>query len=384
MSKILNNMLELALNTREVLYVEGVHGIGKSEMIEAWAKEKGMHCVVLELATQEVGDLIGIPHIVNGVTSWAMPDWLDEVIQKDKEGISTVLFMDEFNRSRVEVKAAIMNTVLHGRMHTHQIPKSTLIVTAGNPDGKKYQVSKTDPALMNRLLHMTLQVNPTEWLEYATNKKVHSAILTYIRKNEDKLWFQDDHHPASATPRSWKRLSDNLQHLEFVQADEDAIRTTVIGKLGIAVGGPFFNYYKERSRQLEPKDIIDFVKKHDKECTTEKEYQAHIEDLAEKLEKKIGDVEHILLQGVAERMIKSYSEVGITGDKLKSISDKRNVLPLGVLLTAMPLEVAASIFEQFKTTDEYKILYNFDINFKLCCKLVAIKTKNDDWLKNRE
>jgi len=51
-------------------------------------------------------------------------------------------------------------------------------------------------------------------------------------------------------------------------------------------------------------------------------------------------------------------------------------------MNAIPLELAASIFNQYKTSDKraYELLYMNDCEMKLCRKLLAVAKKDDSWL----
>jgi len=386
MSKLLDTMLEMSQQSRDVLYIEGAHGIGKSEMVAEWAEKKGMKCRVLMLSQNEVGDLIGIPNIKDGITtSWAMPDWFNEIIEDDKDGTSTVLFLDEISRGAQDVKASIFDLVLNGKLHTHKLPKSTLIVAAANPAGKKYQVSSMDPALMNRFCFMTLSVNVVEWLEYAKEKQLHPAVIDFITKHEDKLFFQDDKTSIqSATPRSWTKLSANLRALENLEANDDAIRTTIVGKLGIAIGGQFFTYYGDRVKLFGTKDVLKFIKDNKSmiDTSSDKKYQASIEKLADKFRDVIKDFEHIQLVQVTEKFVEEFFEQGLVKTDLDTIEGKLKVLPNALMLTAVPLEVAATLFETFKADQvKYALLWNSDVEQTIVRKCVAAKTKDPKWLK---
>lgn len=57
----------------------GVHGIGKSDIVRSYAKENNMGIKTIFLSMFEVGDLLGMPNIVDGTTVWAEPDWLREL-----------------------------------------------------------------------------------------------------------------------------------------------------------------------------------------------------------------------------------------------------------------------------------------------------------------
>jgi MoxR-like ATPase len=74
--KNLETLFDICQDADISVLVKGVHGIGKSERAEAYARNKNYHSEVLFLSHQETGDLIGIPYLEDGATNWSTPIWL--------------------------------------------------------------------------------------------------------------------------------------------------------------------------------------------------------------------------------------------------------------------------------------------------------------------
>lgn len=64
--------------------IQGVHGIGKSEIIRQYADENDMHCETLILSLMDTGDLCGLPRTAEHggqlSTIWAAPVWFNRII----------------------------------------------------------------------------------------------------------------------------------------------------------------------------------------------------------------------------------------------------------------------------------------------------------------
>lgn len=377
---LLHSLLSMCAITGDVILLDGPHGIGKSEKIASWARENGYFCKPLFASTQEVGDLVGIPHMVDGKTVWAMPSWLAEIIDNAAKGIKSILFLDEFNRAQTDVLNACLELCLNKTMHTHKLPEGTLVVAAINPPNGRYRTQDLDPALMNRFLHVKVEANATEWLEWAPKNGVHRAMISFISKNENKLFYEDDISAQSATPRSWVMASKDLLAIEPLNPSNEALRTLFVGKLGTAVGGQFYNFYKEFSKIVEPEQVIDFVKKQKIDMSN---YQNTIETIAKGIDDKLLDgVEHVLLIDLANKLAERYYKVGVTAESIKSLEDKKTVLPLAAFMYAVPLEVAASIMKQLKDSSEtrpmYDIIVNSDVEKTLIKKIVNIKIAHEN------
>lgn len=166
--------------------IEGVHGIGKSEIIRQYSKENNLHCETLILSLMDVGDLIGLPRTIEAggtlSTAWSAPDWYSRVVNAampttinvddlafksedfqnyvmsytdsatidradlnkyycDFVGVASdqlhiikqdlvsytkakrsVVFLDEFNRAPVDILNASLQLVLDKRLHSHILP----------------------------------------------------------------------------------------------------------------------------------------------------------------------------------------------------------------------------------------------------------------------
>lgn len=373
---IIESMLDLTSVTNDVLMVNGVHGIGKSEKIANWAKDNNRHCFSLLTSTMEPSDLTGLPMFDerNNSTAWAKPDWFQQIIDLDKEGVSSVLFLDELNRGNVETLNTCLELCLNKRIHTHVLPKTCMIVAATNPSNGKYRVQRLDPALVNRFLVINYEASVSEWLQWGKDQDVHPAVLSFISKNEDKLVYSDERSEQSATPRSWHMLSKNLKVLEEKghASNNEMLRTMLVGKVGVALGGQFYNFYREFSKLVDPKDVIDFVKKQKFDVAN---FQANLEEIADKMSKKLlKDVEHINLISLTEKLLKQYfADEAVTITDKSTLEDKKYILPLTAMLYSLPIEVAASIVKQYKSTPEYSYLILGDVNKTLARKLFNIK-----------
>ena len=70
--------------TNTVPLIQGVHGLGKSDIVRQYAKDNDLHCEVLILSLMDVGDLCGLPRTVSYggqlSTTWSAPIWFNRII----------------------------------------------------------------------------------------------------------------------------------------------------------------------------------------------------------------------------------------------------------------------------------------------------------------
>ena len=101
----LKQLLEATPASHNIMLV-GNHGIGKSEILTEFFKEKGMPVVALFLGQMaDPGDLIGLPtkDEKTGKTDFMPPYWFPI------DGKPIVLFLDELNRARPEILQTVMD-----------------------------------------------------------------------------------------------------------------------------------------------------------------------------------------------------------------------------------------------------------------------------------
>jgi len=99
---------EVALkNIRVPILLQGPMGAGKSQAVHQVADEIGFTYVDLRPATQDEGDLIGMPEkdVQNRVTRYLRPEWVPEKDQK------LMLVLEELNRAQTGIMQALMQVL---------------------------------------------------------------------------------------------------------------------------------------------------------------------------------------------------------------------------------------------------------------------------------
>jgi MoxR-like ATPase len=349
--KNLEMNLMLAQKSDTSVLIKGVHGIGKSQRAENYAKINDFHCEVLFLSHQETGDLIGIPYLEGGNTIWSKPIWLQNLYDAESRGQKCVLFLDELNRARLDVRQSALQLVLNKQIHQHHLPAGTLVIAAINPEDGDYQVSELDEALKDRFVTFTLKPDAEEWINWAKNNDVNQTVVSFILDNHDKLWLKTENEDNHPTPRSWKKLSDFLHVLEAEKIDKDEkdliMHSFVCGKIGNTVGNQFITYY----RSANDFNVNTVEKALEKIKNRKKE---NIDVAIKKLAPIIERVEILKLNYVVEELIKQYvpKTVDAKDEDVFEIA-----YPLMALLYSLPLEVLHSILKSVKDNADMRDLY---------------------------
>ena len=196
------------------VFIWGAPGIGKSSLVEAFAKEVGLTCVSLLGSQLAPEDLIGIPQILDGKSYFCPP----RIIARDEP---YCLFLDELNAGSHEVQKAFYSLIHERRLGEYYLPKGSIVIGAGNRAQDNAIVKPMSSALINRMIHVHLKVGHRDWLEWAKNNDIHTWVIEYIQTRPDHLWSQPSKHEETfSTPRSWHMLSDALHEFRTGITDD--------------------------------------------------------------------------------------------------------------------------------------------------------------------
>lgn len=246
-----HELMDLLVNVAPVrpIFIWGPPGIGKSAIVEQYAVRIGLPCVSLLGSQLAPEDLIGVPQIVDGKSRFCPPT----MIARDEP---YVLFLDELNACTPEVQKAFYSLIHDRRIGEYYMPAGSVVIGAGNRKQDKALARPIASALVNRLIHVELEVNVEQWLEWGAQNGIHTSILKYIHARPDQLLApqaQDD-MPFS-TPRSWHMLSDAL-HSCADHVTPEVIQVLASGCLSPQHAGQFSAFARNCLSPYSPESIL--------------------------------------------------------------------------------------------------------------------------------
>ncbi len=212
-----SQLAELLLNVAVVrpVFIWGAPGIGKSSLVTQFAEQLGLPCVSLLGSQLAPEDLIGVPQITDGVSRFCPPA---QIARKEPY----CLFLDELNACSHEVQKAFYSLIHERRIAEYELPAGSIVIGAGNRAQDSAIVKPMSSALLNRMVHVHLQVSHRDWMAWARGNSLHSHVLTYLELRPDHLWSPPPKHEEPfSTPRSWHMLSDALHQYGDRLRDED-------------------------------------------------------------------------------------------------------------------------------------------------------------------
>src|SRR5687767_12783586 len=162
-------LTEFLLNVATVrpVFIWGPPGIGKSSLVQEFAHAVGLECVSLLGSQLAPEDLIGVPQIVGGKSRFCPPS----TIARDEP---YCLFLDELNACSHEVQKAFYSLIHEKRLGEYELPAGSIVIGAGNRAQDNAIVKPMSSALLNRMVHVHLQVSHRDWLDWAYDNGIHS------------------------------------------------------------------------------------------------------------------------------------------------------------------------------------------------------------------
>ena len=193
----LNHVLE---NTRVPVCIWGKHGIGKTELVENFAKANGFDFTYIAPAQfEEMGDLVGMPKIVDGKTVFAAPSWIPTT---NKKGI---LLIDDVNRADDRILRGIMQLLQNYELVSWKLPENWQIILTANPDGGDYSVTPMDDAMLTRMLHITMTFEVKTWVKWAKGNNIDNRCIDFVLTHPSLITGE------RTTPRTLVQFFKNIQ-----------------------------------------------------------------------------------------------------------------------------------------------------------------------------
>lgn len=227
----------------------GSTGVGKTQAVERFAQSIQAECVVLHLASQDPGDLIGLPtrDEANGTTKWLRPEWMPS----EDDNRRFVIFLDEFNRANRYVLDVMLPFLLDGTLGTHRVPANTVIIAASNPGGSDdYSVTEIeDKAMLSRLCHVALNTEFSGWKGHVSSD-VHPSVIEAVSSIKNDIFKRCPLPEVQADPRSLHIAGIALNAISSVQYDAfgfDFLR----GMVG-SLAGSICQHYEDRAKTKLP------------------------------------------------------------------------------------------------------------------------------------
>lgn len=170
----------------------GDAGSSKTSVVRQWAQNNNINLVQKNLGTMGPEAFGGIIARDSDDPRYATRLGTNEMI-KALDKPRSVLFLDEYNRAKTEVRGAVLTLVQNHMVwdpteenQEKYLPNFLFTVAAINPPNGAYKGAKElDPAELSRFYTLSIQMDPREHLDYL--RKFYKDKIDRATDDEDKL-----------------------------------------------------------------------------------------------------------------------------------------------------------------------------------------------------
>lgn len=250
---IFENNLEISDGTERPtpICIWGTHGLGKTQMVEDYASERGWKFKYIAPAQfEEMGDLHGMPNVVEDekgkkTTVYSPPDWVPS-----NEGPG-ILLIDDINRADDRILRGCMQLLQNFELSSWKLPYKWQIVATANPEGADYSVTPMDDAMLTRMLHTTLIFNPKAWAEWAVKSGVDSRGVSFV------LTYPELVNTNRTTPRSLTQFFSLIKGIDNLKENTEIVLSLALSTLDEVSASSFINFVNDDLQKLiEPESIL--------------------------------------------------------------------------------------------------------------------------------
>jgi AAA domain (dynein-related subfamily) len=302
----------------------GMHGIGKTELVQAIAEDK--NCAFTYIAPaqfEEMGDLIGMPKVVESadnelITQLIPPEWVP------KNAGPGIFLIDDVNRADDRILRGIMQLLQNYELVSWKFPKGWQIVLTANPDGGDYSVTTMDDAILTRMMHVTMEFDAKSWAKWAESAGIDDRGINFV------LTYPEIVSGRRTTPRSLVQFFKALKPLKSLKENLEMVKLLADGCLDPETTLSFIAFINmDLEKLILPEEILN--------ATDFKAVETKIKNLVD------GQTRRMDILSVIMTRLTNYLLIGKTDLTEKQFTQLKNFILLPLIPNDLRLAMAQDI-----------------------------------------
>ena len=205
--QLLPELIE-AINLKIPVMIWGKPGVAKSDLATLACRMTNNADLDIRVNLLEPVDFRGIPHVVDGMTKWAMPDFLPN---EALHGARGVMKLEELPTGLPGTQTCCYQLVQDRKLGDYVMPEDWTIIGMGNSLSDRAATFDMPSPLKNRFAHFELVATIDDWADWAGKNNIDQSIISFLRFRPELLSTFEPDNTAFATPRSWANLSKRLE-----------------------------------------------------------------------------------------------------------------------------------------------------------------------------
>ena len=248
--------------------VKGSPGLGKSFLVEQVAQEMGARFQCFLTATMDPTDVCGCPNTDGSYTHFKPPyEFLrltDHPDFEEEAGTPVVVNFDDLPATREENFNALLRIMQQREVGNYKIRDNVYFAATGNRAKDQAGAAEITTALSNRFIHIELQTDVDEWVEWAYNHKINPLMIGFVQKC--KIQVLDQFDPSEerhtfASPRSVANASFIVDAVGLNKDDRFILQNALSGCCGDGWATEFLGFADNRNLIVPAEEIVKDPKK---------------------------------------------------------------------------------------------------------------------------
>lgn len=218
------------LYSKNVVYLRGKPGIGKSSIARKIAKEQNWFYIDIRLTQRDESEIGGLPYIQKrednlsrdvSTTSYATPTWAVDANDYATSGeyTGTLVHFEELNRCTPQVRNACLEILCERTVGGYPLHDNVYMIASGNlGDEDGTEVEELTTETINRMCTIDYDPDLNTWIKEFANDNVHPSIVNFLKAypehyNNIKSVVNNNNITIKsfASPRSWTYYSNYIK-----------------------------------------------------------------------------------------------------------------------------------------------------------------------------
>lgn len=252
------------------VFLLGAPGIGKTAIMEQIASELGIALVSYSMTHHTRQSALGLPFIdkknyggnTYDVSEYTMSEIIASIYETMEESNTTegILFLDEINCVSETLYPSMLQFLQYKVFGRHHVPEGWIIVTAGNPPEYNRSVREFDVVTLDRLKVLNIEADFPAWKQYAVEKGIHSAILSFLDIKKQYFYKIETTVDGKSyvTTRGWEDLSEiiYLYEEENLPVNENLIGQYLHSEEVVREFGAYYDLYIKYKKSYRVDELL--------------------------------------------------------------------------------------------------------------------------------
>lgn len=243
MQQLFNVVRTLVAKSNKPVLLQGAPGVGKSEVVDAVAKDISHRLIISHPGVEAPTDVKGLPWPgKDGESARFLPYGILAEVLASTEPV--LWFLDDLGQAPEAVQAAYMQLLLTRKVGEHVLPPNVKMIAATNGRQHRAGVRGILEPVKSRFISIIEVIPEIEgWSDWAVEHEVPSALIGFLRFRPDLLLsFETENRGllSSPNPRAWSHVAE-LLHL-FGEGDTAVLTELIAGAVGPEATTEFMTY----------------------------------------------------------------------------------------------------------------------------------------------